>query len=330
MTSKNLWRGAATLLVALAATLDAPSAMAAEPLLKVTLLGTGSPRPAPDRNGPSTLVEAGGLKLLFDMGRGNTVSLFRAGVPLGSIDAHFVTHMHSDHINGLPDLYLTGWLGVPYANRTKPFLVYGPQGTQAMMRNLYAAFSEDRRIRFEDEHFPLSGLDIDAHDIGEGVVFERQGVKVSAFPVFHGEHIQPAYGYRIDYKGGSVILSGDTKYSKRVEMEATGADLLVHEVAAVSGDPQKVLDRYPAYRAILDHHTDPQQAGALFAKARPKLAVYSHIVLPANPADGMPAATPDEIIAQTRRNYDGPLVVGADMMQFVVSDEGVVPVAPRR
>ena len=129
---------------------------------------------------------------------------------------------------------------------------------------------------------------------------------------------------------GHVVLSGDTKYSKRVELEATGADLLVHEVAAVSGDPQKVLSRYPAYRAILDHHTDPQQAGALFAKARPKLAVYSHIVLPADPADGVPAATPDEIIAQTRLSYDGPLIVGADMMQFVVSDEGVAPVAAKR
>jgi len=309
-------------LLALAA-LAAPAAPAAEPLLKVTLLGTGSPRPSPDRNGPSTLVEAGGLRLLFDMGRNNTVSLFRAHVPLGSIDAHFITHLHSDHVNGLPDLYLTGWLGVPYANRTKAFVVYGPQGTSAMMKNIAAAFSEDRRIRIEDEHYPPSGLEIDAHDIGEGAVFERNGVKVSAFPVFHGEHIQPAFGYRIDYRGHSVVLSGDTKYSPRVEAEATGADLVVHEVAAVSGDPEKVLARYPAYRIILDHHTDPQQAGALFAKAKPKLAVYSHIVLPGNPADGVPEATPDEIVAQTRRRYDGPLVVGADMMQFAVGEDRV-------
>ena len=148
MNTRNIWRIAAAMPLALTLTMGALQAMAAEPLLKVTLLGTGSPRPAPDRNGPSTLVEAGGLKLLFDMGRGNTVSLFRAGVPLGSIDAHFITHMHSDHINGLPDLYLTGWLGVPYANRTNPFVVYGPSGTQAMIRNLYAAFSADRRISF--------------------------------------------------------------------------------------------------------------------------------------------------------------------------------------
>lgn len=144
------------------------------------------------------------------------------------------------------------------------------------------------------------------------------------------EYIKPAFGYRIDYKGHSVVLSGDTKYSKRVETEATGADLLIHEVAAVSGDAEQVLSRYPAYRTILDHHTDPQQAGALFAKARPKLAVYSHIVLPASPADGLPAATPAELVAQTRTRYDGPLVVGEDMMQFVLTDALVEMVNPKR
>ena len=97
---RRLLSGLATFAFAM---LLAPALPAAEPLFKVTLLGTGSPRPSPDRNGPSTLVEAGGLRLLFDMGRGNTVSLFRAHVPLGSIDAHFITHLHSDHVNGLPD-----------------------------------------------------------------------------------------------------------------------------------------------------------------------------------------------------------------------------------
>ncbi|MBR0567073.1 MBL fold metallo-hydrolase [Azoarcus sp. L1K30] len=299
------------------------SAAQAEELMRVTLLGTGSPRPAPDRNGPSTLVEAGGLRLMFDFGRGNTVALFRLKVPIGSIDAHFLTHMHSDHINGLPDTYLTGWLGTPYANRTKPFRLFGPKGTQAMMENLYAAFSEDRRIRQEDEGYPLSGVAFDAKDIEEGTVFEQDGVRVSAFPVDHGEHIKPAFGYRIDYRGHAVVLSGDTRYSKRIEKEATGADLLVHEVATVSGNPDKVLADFPNYRTILAHHTNPVEAGRLFAAARPKLAVYSHIVSPDNPAKGVPSATPAEIVAQTRQSYDGPLVVGEDLMRFSVTDDGV-------
>lgn len=314
-------------LLALAAALALAGGTAqAEELMRVTLLGTGSPRPAPDRNGPSTLVEAGGLRLMFDFGRGNTVALYRLNVPIGSIDAHFITHMHSDHINGLSDTYLTGWIGTPYGGRTKPFRIYGPQGTQAMMEHLYTAFAEDRRIRQEDEGYPLSGIAYDAADIGEGTVFERDGVRVSAFPVDHGEHIKPAFGYRIEYRGHAVVLSGDTRYSKRVEKEATGADLVVHEVATVSGDPAKVLADFPAYRAILDHHTWPVEAGRLFAAAKPKLAVYSHIVIPANPAKGVPAATAAEIVAQTRQTYAGPLVVGEDLMRFSVTGDGVAQI----
>lgn len=300
----------------------------AESLITVTLLGTGSPRPSADRNGPSTLVEVGGLRLLFDMGRGNTVSLMKIGVPLGSINAHFLTHMHSDHINGLPDLYLTGWIGVPYAKRTSPFLIYGPVGTQSMMEHLFAAFSEDRRIRLADEKFPLAGIQFEAHDIQAGKVFERNGVTVNAFRVFHGELIEPAFGFKIEYGGHSVVLSGDTKYAKSVEEAATGADLLIHEVAAVSGDEEKVLTAYPVYRAVLNHHTRPEEAGRLFAKAQPKLAVYSHIVLPGNPKAGLAEATPEEIVQQTRRTYSGAVLVGADLMRFRISDAGVELVKP--
>lgn len=323
---KRFLRPAHLRALALAAALAMAGGVQAEELMRVTLLGTGSPRPAPDRNGPSTLVEAGGQRLLFDMGRGNTVALYQLKVPMGSIHAHFITHMHSDHINGLPDLYLTGWLGTPYGGRKQPLRLYGPQGTEAMAQNLYQAFAEDRRIRFADEGYPLAGAEFDAKDIAEGVVYEHDGVKVSAFEVDHGDKIRPAFGYRIDYRGHSVVLSGDTRYSERVQKEATGADLVVHEVATVSGDPEKVLRDFPAYRAILDHHTWPIEAGRLFAAARPKLAVYSHIVIPANPAKGVPPASPEEIIAQTRQTYDGPLVVGEDLMRFSVTGTGVTQI----
>ncbi|CAG9179799.1 MBL fold metallo-hydrolase [Cupriavidus pinatubonensis] len=291
----------------------------AEELFTVTLLGTGSPRPSPERNGPSTLVEVGGQKLMFDMGRNNTVALYRAHIPLGAITAHFITHLHSDHINGLPDLYLTGWIGTPYAGRKHPFVVYGPKGTQAMMQYLYDAFSEDRRIRHADEHETLEAAAIEAHDIGPGVVYDAGGVKVTAFEVFHGELIQPAYGYKIEYKGHKVVLSGDTRYAKTVEQEGTGADLLVHEVAAVGGGTDKLVASQPFYRAVIDHHITPEDAGRLFAIARPKLAVYSHIVVPGNFAD----SASEQLIAETRKMYNGPLVVGEDLMRFRISDEAI-------
>ena len=96
----------------------------------VTLLGTGVPNPRPERFSQSTLVEAGSQKLVFDLGRGVTIRLWQLKVPMGRIDAHFITHFHSDHLVGLPDLWLTGWLRPPYGQRKKPFLIYGPSGTQ--------------------------------------------------------------------------------------------------------------------------------------------------------------------------------------------------------
>lgn len=309
----------AAFLGAALSTLMAMSSAHADEIFTVTLLGTGSPRPTPDRNGPSTLVEVAGQRLLFDMGRNNTVSLFKANIPLGSITAHFITHMHSDHINGLPDLYMIGWGSAPYGGRKVPFLVYGPPGTQRMMQHLYEAYADDIRIRHEDEGLSLDAAKPDAHDIGPGIAYERDGVKVTAFNVFHGEHIKPSFGYKIEYRNHKVVLSGDTKYSKSVELEGTGADLLIHEVATLGSEQEKVLAAFPAYRAIIDHHTTPQEAGKLFSVARPKLAVYSHIVLPSS-------SLPDpsgEIIRETRKNYGGPLVVGEDMMRFRVGELGV-------
>jgi ribonuclease Z len=299
--------------------LMAMSVARAEELMTVTLLGTGTPRPTPDRNGTSTLIEVAGQRLMFDMGRGNTVSLFRARIPLGSITAHFITHMHSDHVNGLPDLYLTGWGGAPYGGRKKAFLVYGPKGTKNMMYHLHQAFSEDFRIRNADEGLSLDAAKPEAHDIEAGVVYEKDGVIVTAFAVPHGEKIQPAYGYKIEYKGRKVVLSGDTRYSKEVEEQGTAADLLIHEVATLGSDSEKFLAANPIYRRILDHHISPEQAGRLFSKARPKLAVYSHIALP-------PTSLADpsgEIIKQTRTTYGGPLVVGEDMMRFRIGAEGI-------
>lgn len=318
---KYLTKLAASLAVAATLTGAAAPLAHAEELFVVTLLGTGSPRPSPDRAGQSTLVEVAGQRLMFDMGRNNAVGLFRARIPLGSINAHFITHMHSDHINGLPDLWFTGTLGAPYGQRKTPFVVYGPDGTQDMMKNFYAAFSEDRRIRQADGDVSADAVSYKAYDIKPGVVYENNGVKVTAFTVFHGEKIKPAYGYKVEYKGRKVVMSGDTKYDKRVEEEATGADLLIHEVATFGANTEKILAANPAYRPVLDHHITPEEAGTLFAKARPKLAVYSHFVLPGGAISLTDAS--GEIIKLTRKNYGGPLVVGEDMMRFRVAEQGI-------
>ncbi len=283
--------------------------------MRVTLLGTGTPTPRPGSFGASTLVEAGPERLIFDLGRGSTIRLFQKRIPLGSITAHFITHLHSDHIVGLPDMWLTGWLGTPYASRKSPMVIFGPKGTVAMTENLTKAFSEDIRIRIDDENYPPEGVAFAAKDIEPGPVYERNGVKVSAIEVNHGEKIKPSFGYVVEYDGKKLVLSGDTKPDARVEKAAEGADLLIHEVAVI--DPALLKD-YPNYRAIEDHHTSPEEAGKIFAAARPKLAVYSHIVFATvKPVQDVPE---EVLVARTRTTYSGPLVVGRDLMSFVISD----------
>ncbi len=199
---------------------------------RVTLIGTGTPIPCPDRFGPSTLVEAGDQKLLVDAGRGATIRLRQLGVPMGQIDVLFLTHFHSDHTSGVPDLWLTGWLSSHYARRTKPMRVIGPVGTKTLMAKLAEAYAADIKIRLVDEKLPPEGIATIVEEFDrDGVVYEADGVKVIAFEVDHGDVIKPCYGYRFEYQGRSAVLSSDTRYNQNVIKYGRGADLLVHEVA---------------------------------------------------------------------------------------------------
>ena len=180
--------------------------------IKVTLLGTGNPRPVMSRFGPSILVEAGKEKLLFDCGRGATQRLYQLKIPFTAITGLFLTHLHSDHTVGIPDLWLTGWV----MGRDTPLPVWGPKGTKAMMKHLQQAYAFDIHIRRDvDTKLPGAGAMVIANDVQEGVVYNKNGVKVTAFLVDHGE-IKPALGYRIDYAGHSVTLSGDTRPSENL------------------------------------------------------------------------------------------------------------------
>jgi ribonuclease Z len=274
--------------------------------IRVTLLGTGSPRPLMDRFGPSILVEAGNEKLIFDVGRGAMQRLFQLDVSYADITGVLLTHLHSDHIVGLPDLWLTGWI---ISNRATPLPLWGPAGTEKMARGLESAFSFDRDIRVREGKAPAAGGHFDARDISEQVVFDRGGVKVTSFLVDHGI-VRPALGYRVDAGGRSVVLSGDTRYSPNLIQHAKGVDLLIHEVGAASVEE---LRRNENSRTVIAHHTTPEQAAQLFNEVRPKLAVFSHIVLR--------DFRVEDVMRTTRLTYAGPLQLGEDLMRFHVGDE---------
>jgi ribonuclease Z len=276
--------------------------------IKVVLLGSGAGPPVNlQQYGASTLIEAGGERFLFDCGRGATFRLVQAGVPIGSISRLFLTHLHSDHVVQIPDLFLTGWAG---ARRTVPFEVWGPDGTRSMMDHIQQAFAFDIHMRRDvDEKFAGAGIEVVAHDIKQGVVYDEHGVKITAFLVDHGV-VQPAFGYRVDYGGHSVVLSGDTRVSENLIRFAQGVDVLIHEGI----DPEFTRNRpdHPrpeAIDAIIAHHTTAEQAGEVFTRVKPRLAVYSH------------APNIESMISKTRKTYSGPLEGPEDLLTIVIGEK---------
>ena len=275
--------------------------------IRVTLLGTASgPRAFVDKAGISTLVEAGGERLLFDAGRGFMQRLVQAGFPMNAVTKLFLTHLHSDHVIGVPDLMLSPWSAAP--ERKAPLEIWGPAGTRDMMRHLEEAFAFDIHMRRDvDESFSPDGIRMVAHDIQVGKVYEHNGVTVTAFLVSHGL-VKPSYGYRVDYAGRSVALSGDTSPNDNLVAVCKGVDVLIHEAI----DPDVLLRLVPdksRVDAIVARHTTPQQAASIFNRVSPRLAVFSH-------SPGTAAIT-----EQTRRSYPGRVEMGEDLMVIDIGAE---------
>jgi ribonuclease Z len=180
-----------------------------------------------------------------------------------------------------------------------------------MMDALKLAFSVDIQARVEETAGLLTpaGSEVNARDIEPGLVYERNGLRVTAIRVNH-RAIAPAYGYRIDYGGRSVVLSGDTRVSPDLIEAAGGTQLLVHEVFQAS---EALLKDNPAMARVKTFHVDASEAGSVFQRVRPKLAVYSHIVLR--------GVSVEDLVKRTRTTYTGPLVVGEDLMRFVVGED---------
>jgi ribonuclease Z len=272
--------------------------------IRVTLLGTGTPGPVMNRFGPSTLVEAGGEKFVFDAGRGAMQRLFQLGIRF--VEKLLLTHLHSDHVVGLPDLWLTGWI----LGRAAPLKVWGPPGTKRMMSCLEEAFEFDLSLRTE---YPRNGAAVLAEDFSEGVVYEKNGVKITAFDVNHGD-VKPAFGCRIDFAGRSVVLSGDTGFSENLIRFAHGAAVLILNVII-----PEAFRAHSTYHSpeqidkIIPLHTTPEQAAEIFTCVKPKLALYSHI--------SPPTATANDLNLLTRKTYAGPLEVGEDLMTIDVGEK---------
>lgn len=256
--------------------------------------------PRLERFGPSVLVEAGSERFLVDCGRGAAQRLFQLGRALTDVSAVFLTHLHSDHVVGIPDLWLTGW----FQGRKIPLRAWGPPGTREMTSHLEMAYQFDIRIRSQFEDLPVQAAALVATDIAEGIAYERDGLKITAFSVDHG-HVKPTFGYRIDYQRRSVVVSGDTRYSENLIRFARGTDVLIHPVVVV----EPVLRASDRANRILELFSTPDHVGEVFRQVNPKLAVYTHY------------NTTKDLIGLTRKTYSGALEVGEDLMTIEVGEQ---------
>jgi ribonuclease BN (tRNA processing enzyme) len=292
------------LAVSLPAMAWAQSVAAAPDTTVIVMLGTGTPRPLPNFWGPATAVTVGKRVFLVDAGVGVERRLAAASLPVNGVTAAFITHLHSDHVLGLPDLIFTSWV----VGRTRPFPVYGPHGLAPMIEHFYAAFSEDIRIRTEGlEHESRDGYRIDVHEVTPGVIYDSGGVRVTAFQVDHGEW-REAYGYRFDTPGRTIVLSGDTRPSDELVRMATGVDVLIHEVQPSDSTfrpGSRTAAEWAAY--VRAYHTTALQLGVLAARTHPGLLIVYH--------DGR-RVPPDQILADIRKGYAGPVVIASDLQRF--------------
>jgi ribonuclease Z len=273
--------------------------------MRLILLGVGYPYPSTDRAGPSCAVIIGERVFIVDAGRGVTMRLAALGNPWSSISATFITHLHSDHIDGLPDLFHCGW----EFGKGTPFELYGPKGIKQVSEGILQLYGPDIVVRRDlTEKLSPEGARINAHEIQEGVILNLPGVvKVTAFLVDHPP-VTPSFGYRFDAGKRSIVISGDTRPCDNLVRFAQDADILVHEAyVRKSSAPDD-----PKHWSIYKYHTSAREAGEIAEKAKVKTLILTHLI---------PSGAPDqEFLDEAKKTFSGKIVVGHDLTNLRLDD----------
>ena len=274
---------------------------------RIVLLGTGTPRPDPKRSGPATAIVVNGTAYLVDAGPGVVRRAQAAvdngikGLAVASLQTAFITHLHSDHTVGLPDLIFTSWV----QGRHVPLQLYGPPGISEMAKHILLAWQADIDIRTKGlERRDGTGATVEAHDVKPGRIYQDANLAVTAFPVRHGD--VPAYGYRFDTADRSVVITGDTSPSPEVIDNCRKCDVLIHEAYAEDYRPAD-MPGWIAYRA--KHHTTTTQLGELAAKAQPGLLIVYHRGI--GPAGR--EISDQRYLEEIGRTFKGRVVIGQDL-----------------
>ncbi len=302
--------------VVLVAPLSAQPSSSASPHTKtqVVLLGTGNPFPDPDHSGPATAIVVNGKAYLVDFGAGVVrrakSAMFDKGILAlepANLTVAFVTHLHSDHTVGYPDLIFTPWV----MGRKSPLEVYGPKGLKSMTDHILAAWHEDIEERISTESWQPGNYSetykVIVHEISAGVIYKDANVTVTAFPT---KHVFPEnYGYRFDTADRSIVISGDTAPSQTTIDACHGCDVLIHE-----SQTEASLAKRPDFRPYAaKYHTSTTQLAELATKAKPKLLILYHSTIVSRPALRPQASSPEELLQEVTSRYAGVVVVGRDL-----------------
>lgn len=286
--------------------------------LHVYMCGAGSPLYDPKRSGPCIGVLAGQKTFIFDAGTNGSQNLMPMGFPTAKVESIFLTHLHSDHIDGLGQMLLGAWVNSP---RTEPTQVVGPVGTAQIVDGFNMAYQIDSTYRTAHHGAKIANPDSFGAaarevDLGSGsqVVYNQDGVTITAFKVSH-EPVSPAFGYRVDYKGRSVAISGDTAYDANIAVAAKGVDVLFHEALNM----EMVQTMEAAAKAngadglgkimfdIQDYHTSPVDAAKTAQQAGATDLVLYHIV-PMLPTDALIPM----FVKGADKEFDGKITVSED------------------
>lgn len=270
----------------------------------IVLLGTGTPVADPARSGPSTAIVVNDTPYLIDCGPGvvrRAAAAHRAGVKglqVSNLRRVFVTHLHSDHTVGYPDLILTPWV----LDRNEPLEVYGPEGLGTMTEHILAAYQEDIQMRLYGlEPANTKGYQVNVHEIEPGIVYQDSNVTVEAFLVNHGSWPQ-AFGYKFRTPDRTIVISGDTAPSESIVDACNSCDVLVHEVYS----QVKFEGRRPDWqRYHSSFHTSTHELAEIAARAKPGLLILYHQLFW--------DATEAELLSEIRQRYKGRVVSGKDL-----------------